>query len=368
VGPNLLITTAGVQSVMSDFGVIVNDNAVDCIEISDSQPFAGSILGDMRHVIRDVVCVGGLRGIHAWGGTEHRLSRVGCYRQYHTGIEISATDCFVEGCTVAAAGQVNASSNVSEVNGIWMAGANSRIYGCKVFGLKGNGGAAFSLAGAGRHEITCCEAQDCDSRGFVASGNYGCTITSCHSNANSLVGFEANAADTALNVISGCKVSNTADSGAFHHTYAFKGYAVVRGLVTDPKDATRVPRIDGTQTDIDRSMLDIDNRFGAQNLAYAATITPDPWEGQDVFVGTLTGNVTIANPASSYTDPHSGTLYPRGMLLRFYLKQDATGGRTVTFGGRFTAASAISTTANARTIISFIYDGADWCEFARSVT
>lgn len=88
---------------------------------------------------------------------------------------------------------------------------------------------------------------------------------------------------------------------------------------------------------------------------YAATVTPSAWGPQTVLV-TLTGNLTIANPAQK----------PTNGRLRFVLTQDATGGRTVTFGSDFVANWTPSTTAGAVNIIEFLCDGTKWHQASSS--
>lgn len=87
--------------------------------------------------------------------------------------------------------------------------------------------------------------------------------------------------------------------------------------------------------------------------AFAATITPAP-ELAEYNLLTLTGNVTIANP-----------LHPvLGMTLILQFTQDATGGRTVTWGNAFNTAAQISQAPNAVTVVSFRFDGTSWQQVA----
>lgn len=93
------------------------------------------------------------------------------------------------------------------------------------------------------------------------------------------------------------------------------------------------------------------NNSGAnavQSVAYAAAVTPDLSQGDHFIVGTLTGNVTIANPVNV---PGAG--------CDFYITvaQDATGARTVTLGAAYAGAGAVSATASKRTTWHFRYDG-----------
>lgn len=64
-------------------------------------------------------------------------------------------------------------------------------------------------------------------------------------------------------------------------------------------------------------------------LPYAATLNTDASTG-DIFDVTLTGNATLANP----TNPVDGK------TIRWRIRQDATGGRTVTLGNKFVIPSS----------------------------
>lgn len=85
-------------------------------------------------------------------------------------------------------------------------------------------------------------------------------------------------------------------------------------------------------------------------LTDAANIITDAALG-DVFTVTLGGNRTLANP-TNLIDP--------GRELRWLIRQDATGGRTLAFGGAFVwyGPNTISPTANRHSIIDAYYDGA----------
>jgi hypothetical protein len=66
---------------------------------------------------------------------------------------------------------------------------------------------------------------------------------------------------------------------------------------------------------------------------------------------TLTGNVTI----SSFTNPQAG------QAVTLKVKQDATGGRTLTSTMKFAGASkTLSTSTNAIDIVNIVYDGTDY--------
>jgi hypothetical protein len=85
-------------------------------------------------------------------------------------------------------------------------------------------------------------------------------------------------------------------------------------------------------------------------LTYAATVTTNAASG-DIFDLTLTGNVTLANPTNGVN----------GQTIRWRIRQDATGSRTITLGNKFqipssaTTPLAWSTAANAMDILAATY-------------
>jgi hypothetical protein len=85
------------------------------------------------------------------------------------------------------------------------------------------------------------------------------------------------------------------------------------------------------------------------NITYGSTITPDAAES-NAFRCALTGNVILAPP----TNPKSG------QILTLLLVQDATGGRTLTFGATIYGNSALdwtlSTAASKTDMLVLFYD------------
>lgn len=110
-------------------------------------------------------------------------------------------------------------------------------------------------------------------------------------------------------------------------------------------------KLGGGQKWSDTAYLPIpENPTGVVSLTYAATVTTDAMAG-DIFDLTLTGNVTIANP----TNPVDGK------TIRFRIRQDGTGSRTVTLGNKFVIPSSatsplpFSTAANAMDVLAATY-------------
>jgi hypothetical protein len=94
----------------------------------------------------------------------------------------------------------------------------------------------------------------------------------------------------------------------------------------------------------------INASFGATviSVAYAATINVDASSGGTLIVqvGTLTGNVTLANPASP----------TNRQKIEYVLKQDGTGGRACTLDTkfRFPSSSSLSSPINSSNSVEYV--------------
>lgn len=85
-------------------------------------------------------------------------------------------------------------------------------------------------------------------------------------------------------------------------------------------------------------------------IAYAATITLDGATGIDFAIGTLTGNVSLANP----------TNIPIGRRGRIRLQQDATGGRVISYGTQWKREGGPRSLSPGANAVDFLYyDRAD---------
>lgn len=361
-GAPITIQAGAVNITIADLGIINSSQIAPSIDLTGGD--GASTMGDQHCIVRDVYINGGLHGITD-GGTENRYSRVACYSQWQNGFLINSTDSFFEGCTAAQSCQVNAtnSSALGSIGGFNIHGPNVRLYGCKAFGQKGLGNV--SCAGflvLSRSQLASCEAQDCQGYGFTDTGGNPNTYTSCVADSCGYYGFGLYGS-----VMTGCVALNRGGAFTMPAAVQMANACVVKGLVTN-----LVRRVAVGASQVSSALMDIDNRFGMQNVAYAATVTPDPWLGGDVYVGTLTGALTIANPQSNPTNGVDGTSawYQQGQILTFVLPQDATGGRVVTFGTSYKLAggTAVPTTASSTTTITFKFDGTSWREATRATT
>ena len=85
----------------------------------------------------------------------------------------------------------------------------------------------------------------------------------------------------------------------------------------------------------------IGNPDGVQQVAYAASITPDPTRGGIVVVGALSGGLTVNNPTVSVP----------GTVLEMHLLQDGVGGHAVSWGAHFQTGATVASGVGARTVI-----------------
>lgn len=99
-------------------------------------------------------------------------------------------------------------------------------------------------------------------------------------------------------------------------------------------------------------------RWSVQNIPYAATITPNAKLGDNIYIGTLTGNLTLNFPTNGYA----------GQTITFFFFQDAVGGRTVTYSGANwrVRADTIDTTAFNWSSVTFAADGTWWQQIANA--
>ncbi len=104
------------------------------------------------------------------------------------------------------------------------------------------------------------------------------------------------------------------------------------------------------------------------SATFASTYTPDPFKGR-TFSLTLTGNINIANPALPGTNTGAGLYLMGGMEVTLILTQDATGGRTVTWGNAYVLNGLqVSVAANAITTARFVYNGTSWIQTGTSAS
>ena len=131
-----LATGAEVQCEIRDLGILINDNVSTGIGLV--QTAGASILGDIRHVIDNVVVVGGACAVYTTGSTECRYTTVAAYRQYPdnglAAVYIGGTDSMIDRITIAQAQYSFAVQGAAGGSGLRLGTANTRVVDCKVFG------------------------------------------------------------------------------------------------------------------------------------------------------------------------------------------------------------------------------------------
>lgn len=325
---------------------------------------------DMHHVIQNVM-VQNTAGTGVWfyGRGESRLMNVSVLYAQGYGF-VLGVDSFLYACT---AGQTANAGFVANVAG------SGRLVGCKAFycgrlidqgtytgvGYRANA-PGFWLANAFSISMVDCEAQDCAGQGFFLESSNRITMAGCVADSNSAsaagvyAGFHLYNSDYCT-IASGVSFDRFADGfttwqlaalkmdGGDDHNEITLTHSGFNGAVVS------APVYPGSV--ITSSTVNINgNNFGVQIPAFAASYTPDPYSGQFIEI-TLTGNITVNNPASPYP----------GQQMTFIFVQDATGTRTVTWGAAFKQNWTPTTTAARRNTISFVYDGTNWQQYASAI-
>jgi hypothetical protein len=231
-------------------------------------------------------------------------------------------------------------------------GNSSKLNAGKVYSAS-VGAAAIRLGAYGN--VTNCEVQEHDGPAYSLSGAHN-VLDACQANCTgTAVEFGAGATHNEVDVLA---YSISLSSGNYTPSglVSFAGSNV--GNVVYVKATTFTPAswVSGDPAG-NRVTFNQQGVGSMQELAYAATVTPTPYAGSTVLVGTLTGNVAVANVAGH-----------KGSRLSFVLTQDGTGGRTVTWGSDYDVSAAVSTTLNVRTVIEFLHDGTRWREISRATT
>ncbi len=263
--------------------------------------------------------------------------------------------------------------------GYYITKPSNRLVGCKAFyagRITPTAGHGFHLVGARGITIVGSEAQDCQGaglrldsyseriivQGFIADSNSkrgknlhaGVEIGACRYSIIDAQCFERNdpaVADTTLATFSPQRHALKFEADSFSNqvrvTHSAHGQAVVNEPIMPSANTAAL---------LSQNNVAI-NAMGAYRAAtYAAAFTPDPYSGSEIAI-TLTGNITIA----ATVQMHAGT------TMSFTFKQDATGGRTVTWNAQYKVSWTPTTTASRYNRISFIFDGNAWIQTATAV-
>lgn len=96
-----------------------------------------------------------------------------------------------------------------------------------------------------------------------------------------------------------------------------------------------------------------------QDIAFAATITPDVSVGNVIIVGAITGATLTINAPTNLV---------KGQTVTFRLLQDGTGSRTITWNAIFKKSADGAGTANQNGVTQFLYDGTDLVQMGGALT
>ena len=356
----VLNTTSDEMCIVSDISIDGQKNSQSSgrgLKV-DNTGGSGFSFYDPLHVINNVLIMNTKGDGFVMGGTrEARVTNVFVFQADGHGFQLTSTDCFFTNCTSAGAG----------MNGFNLNAPNTRFTACKAYGsgrIEASTSGDGFLIGGTRQLLTNCEAQDNGRHGFDLYGSTANRVVNClaDSNGNRFTGNSAGfsfGGGSTYNVVEGTALNRT--------NYQYQKYAL---SINSDCINNKVDLVSPSGTDVANKNGDIypgqgagntiviNNLLGNQNVTYAASITPAVYDGGTMFI-TLTGNVTIANTVN-------GRYHP-GAVMRLVLTQDATGGRTISFGSQYKTNWTPDTTAGKVNVIEFIHNGTNWVQIAATV-
>lgn len=268
-------------------------------------------------------------------------------------------DSFLTNCTASYAG----------LTGFYCIETNCMMTACKAFlcgQITAGSGHGFRIYNTVASGCVDCIAQDNLANGFVLESLYGGWLTGCSADSNSVssagsfVGYDL--FDAHYCKIVGCDAHDRRNDGV--NTYQTKALQIRSATDYCTIDinhygynsaAISSAPVRSTPAVGNGNLVTINGSTATrqQTVTYAASITPNPWSGEEVLVGALTGNITINAPANSPWLP--------GTRLRFVFTQDGTGSRTLTWNSTFKSVPSLGTAAaNTRATVEFSYNGTDW--------
>jgi len=272
------------------------------------------------------------------------------------GVNNSAADCDFNLITTGNTG----------LQGFKVTGPNNRYSNCKAFyagRISGAVGHGFHVDGSHTTNLINCQAQDNQFHGFFANAADRTHLVGCIADSNNTgnnadsdrLGNGVQFTNSSYGKFTGASRDRglVASGAVRQQKYALgmtSGAAYLQAeFVSDGNLSGHVQN--GWHTNI---RISINAYDGEQDVAYAATLTPDPTIGSFINVAALTGAMTINVPAAA----NSWT----GARTTFGFTQDATGGRVVTFAAGYVVNQAPPTTANAKSAIEFVYNGTNWVQ------
>lgn len=265
----------------------------------------------------------------------------------HNGMKFDGSDQWILNCT----------NGESFGDGIALTGGSHRMIGSKSWwsgyqnnnrsagtvktGNKVNDSNNFTIS-ARNQLVSACEAQDASAAGWLISCTHSqIDGTADISGSTHVILRDAKDCQIRMNIGDGSNHGTTPSLINIWNTNTQRNHVTLNysNVTTDGANNGTIGGVAGGGAASGWNTILVGPQNVTSAVTYAATITPDPflWGIET----TLTGNVTIANPA---TDRRA-----HGTEFEVVLTQDAIGSRTVTWGADYAATSPINTAAGAVT-------------------
>lgn len=348
------VSDTGIVNMGLNGRVASQTNAVDGIHLDNT---AGGATMLPKHVVKNVH-IRSVKGDGLVMGANTRASLVDGFTIYAAdgyGVRLKSADSIVTNGDVAQSGlsgvYINggASYLLSTIkswfsgridgvgNGFWIGGNANLATGLYSQENKGNGFHFFRS-------------------GVTLTGNNftGCTSDADNTAASTYDGF--NVFNMTNSTIVGT-VCNNASAGVTGNALTIAGGSSGNDITLTTSGLSSWA-VEGADQGL--NAIRVNGREGrVQTITWTSTQSlGSPYDARTKAV-TLAGNTTISNPGRK----------PAGMQLRLVMKQDGTGGRTVTFSSDFKVSSAWVpvTTANLTNIIDFQSDGTNWLQTGQTL-
>ena len=251
----------------------------------------------------------------------------------------------------------------SGLAGFHLDSPNIRVTACKSYysGKSGTDSAGFRIT-ANHQMLAGCESQDNTGPGYQIDSAHGSVIQACMADSNSTAGVGAYpgvdlwAANS--NVIDvACSERKVGSSSWQQNAVQIRSTSANNQIQVTHWAEAGASIGAAVQAMVAGNTVIVNNQLGSQAVAYSSTVTPDPYKGGHVVIGTLTGNITVAAPSNAH----------QGCRLALQFTEDGTGGRTITLNAIFKKNWTPTTTANKVNTIEFVYDGTNWVQVAGTV-
>jgi len=291
------------------------------------------------------------------GVSELRVTRCVQSGAGRYGFGINSADLFFADCTSGGSGK----AGFALLGGA----AVNRFVNCKSYGVGNDGvyvGGSGFYVNAPRNSFVNCEAPECPFDGLeISAGGDG---TEWRGRVTGVGGNAVTVSDNATD----CDIDVIYADGDYGYTVTALVAVGTTGCVRNRIRARSVETpayytAGATGASALANTFDINNERGQQKVAYAAAVTPDPYLGGTLDIGTLTAAITINDPSTGASTDAKAHV---GSRLTFLFRQDGTGGHAITWGSEFVVLADLPTTANAVYSITFEWDGTSWMEVAAS--